>query len=144
MNLAAGIVPYSLENGLSFLLGLEKSNKKWSGFVGGMEPKDQNIIDTAIREFNEETATVFKDHLNYIYNQIISGRAKCVTSKSPTGKEVYLYFVEFPKIVPPKLINIPRREYQEKSKLQWFSMENIKNNKNILKIFKESVINNFP
>ena len=50
---AAGIIPYIKLNGdVYFLLGFETRDKKWSGFVGSYEPKDKNIITTAIRKFN--------------------------------------------------------------------------------------------
>ena len=96
MNLepAAGIIPYiKLPSGsiglstrrvpetkgsnntrLYFLLGYEKNS--WSGFVGGYESTDGNIVNTAIREFNEETAGIFKNNLSEIKNQIISDAKK--------------------------------------------------------------------
>jgi ADP-ribose pyrophosphatase YjhB (NUDIX family) len=60
---AGGIVPYvknTTNNEVSFLFGREKSNKKWSGFVGGFEDSDVTIVNTAIREFNEETSRLFE------------------------------------------------------------------------------------
>ena len=60
---AAGIIPvYRMENQIYFLLGHERSNNKWSGFVGGSE-QNESVIQTALREFNEETSLVFKDHI---------------------------------------------------------------------------------
>ena len=59
---AAGILPYIVvENNYYFLLGLEKSNNLWSGFVGGSN-KNELITDTALREFNEESVFIFEEY----------------------------------------------------------------------------------
>ena len=111
MNLepAAGIIPYiKLPSGsiglstrripetkgsnntrLYFLLGYEKNN--WSGFVGGYESTDGNIVNTAIREFNEETAGIFKNNLSEIKNQIITNQNSfCITTftKKPDNNNI--------------------------------------------------------
>ena len=92
---AAGIIPYSRDSAgeLSFLLGYE--NGKWSGFIGKYEDSDnENIINTAIREFNEETAEIFKNDLSEIKNQIItSTNSFCITTFTK-NRAIYLYFVQ--------------------------------------------------
>lgn len=144
MSLAAGIIPYSvINNQVSFLLGLEKSNRKWSGFVGGSEPSDRSIINTAIREFNEETSTIFENYLNYIYNEINTNKAILVMDITPTNRNVYLYFVNFPKVTNLEMKKIQKREYQEKSKLRWFSLSEIKNNKDIFFRLRNSILKIF-
>jgi hypothetical protein len=68
LNYAAGIIPYVIdcEQEISFLLGYE--NNKWSGFVGKYENCDNlNIINTAVREFNEETAYTFNDYIDILH-----------------------------------------------------------------------------
>ena len=138
---AAGIIPYTItENGIYFLLGLEK--RGWSGFVGSSEP-GETPPQTALREFNEESAMIFS---NYKINLTTSP----IVEKSPTGKTVYLWFIDFPKeiigIESQFEINkskLNKKEYHEKSKLKWFNFYEIKNSKNIFKKLKNVIISNF-
>jgi len=127
---AAGIVPYILiEKEYYFLLGLEQSNCLWSGFVGGRE-KDETIQQTALREFNEETACIFQENLEWIQTQLTQTQPKIdITS---TGKNVYIYFIEFPVETQEKIkdfINskafLNERCYKEKSILRWFTLHEI-------------------
>jgi hypothetical protein len=137
MTTAAGIIIYIKNpktNQLQFLLGFERN--KWSGFVGGYEPKDKNIINTAIREFNEETAMVFKNHLKYINDKIQSNDCILINDTTPSGRLVYLWFVQmdysiFYKNIPEQFI-INRstqtdKHFKEKSMLKWFTINQIKN-----------------
>jgi len=144
---AAGIIPYiKLNETVYFLLGFEISNKKWSGFVGGYEPKDKNIITTAIREFNEESGMVFNNYLDFIRKNIEFKEPYVDITK--TGRNVYLWFVEF----PPETFNINVSElflnnsfnntvYKEKGDLRWFNINDIKNSK-ILYNLKRIILNN--
>ena len=144
MSLAAGIIPYSVSNKeVSFLLGFEKYNSKWSGFVGGHEASDQTIVNTAIREFNEETTTIFQEYLPYIRESISTGKAILVKDLSPTNRTVYLYFVNFPKITNLHLKYIPRKEYQEKSSLRWFTLSEIKKSNTVFVPLKNSILRTF-
>ena len=143
---AAGIIPYIKLNGqIYFLLGFEISNKKWSGFVGGYEPKDKNIITTAIREFNEESGMVFNNYLEFIRKSIEFKEPYVDITK--TGRTVYLWFVEFPletfninvsKIFLNNSFNNP--VYKEKSDLRWFNLNDIKNGK-VLYNLKRAILN---
>jgi 8-oxo-dGTP pyrophosphatase MutT (NUDIX family) len=143
---AAGIVPYILVDRIYFLLGLEKSNNLWSGFVGGSEP-DETVIDTAIREFHEETALVFKDYpLKHLLET-----TQPIMDKTSTGKEVYIYFIKFPvdicdNIIPVFLKNkslLPEEQFHEKSMLRWFSLDEVKNSPKIFKKIKKAITLNF-
>ena len=90
---AAGIVLYkNIPNGVSFLLGKETSNKKWSGFVGGSEDYE-TPIETALREFNEETALTFIDYYSYFLNALKTHQP--IVNTTSTGKTVYIWFVEW-------------------------------------------------
>ena len=141
MSFAAGIIPYTkYNNELYFLLGLE--NGKWSGFVGGSE-LGENPINTAIREFNEETAMIFED-LTLSFNK------PPVVELTSTGKTVYIWFINFPTpffdisnfYLNQSLINDSR--FKEKSKLQWFSLNQVKNDRNkILYRLKQTIIRKF-
>jgi len=133
MTFAAGIIPYTISNGEKFyLLGFE--NNKWSGFVGGSET-DELPIDTAIREFNEETATVFKNNFQFIYSNLLNSRP--IVDKTSTGKTVYIWFIEFPNETLNWEINKiffknqkfhKKKEYLEKEMLMWFSKNKLPSN----------------
>lgn len=138
---AAGIIPYIVtENGISFLLGLEK--RGWSGFVGSSEP-GETPSQTALREFNEESAMIFSTYQ-------INLTTLPIVEKTPTGKTVYLWFINFPKEIigiesqfELNKSKLNKREYHEKSKLKWFNFYEIKNNKHIFKKLKNVIISNF-
>lgn len=53
---AAGILPFALHGvHVLFLVGKDAQDGSWSDFGGKAEPTDRNELDTAQREFNEET-----------------------------------------------------------------------------------------
>ena len=59
---AAGILPYTLVNGkVYFLLGKDIRDGAWSDFGGKSEPDDVHVVDTACREFFEETCGILID-----------------------------------------------------------------------------------
>jgi len=136
MSFAAGIVPYN-SNG-DFLLGLETSNNKWSGFVGGSEP-GETPIKTALREFHEETAMIFINANDYIQTQL--KLTEPVTSTTPSGKPVYIWFIEFPNYVDTlqfytnkQILN--QKQFEEKSELRWFNINEIQRGKVLFKLKK--------
>ena len=147
---AAGIIPYiKLDGTVYFLLGLEKSNNKWSGFVGGYENKDGNILKTAIREFNEESGLIFSQMLDYIYEKISNSQP--VLDITKTGRTVYLWFVQFPQNIFNQDVNLlfldnmskfNNSVYKEKSKLRWFSLNEIQK-ENVLYNLKKAINLNF-
>ena len=143
---AAGIIPYHVTpQGVSFILGLEKSNNKWSGFVGGSEPCE-SIIQTAIREFNEETCMVFENNLDFFYNQCLQTRV--IQEFTPSGKRVYLWFIEVPYHVNLEQFSINQSltedpHFNEKSKLRWFTLQEIESSKSVLYRLKTTILKNF-
>ena len=150
---AGGIVPYVKNtNGIYFLLGNERSSKKWSGFVGGSEVSDGNIINTAVREFNEETARIFEKDLEIIRHKLISGQC-FLLSESNRNRLIYIWFVEFPfetinSNVENKFLEnvnlMTDSHYQEKSSLKWFSIYDIRNNSNrILYKLRKNILDNY-
>ena len=136
---AAGIIPYRVSNGIiHFLLGLE--NSKWSGFVGGSE-SDEEPIDTAMREFNEETAMIFYNDLGAIRKKIES--IKPIIDKTSTGKTVYLWFIPFVGDISKFHQNkskLNNKIYLEKEDIKWFTITEVKNSKNIFKKLKEAIV----
>jgi 8-oxo-dGTP pyrophosphatase MutT (NUDIX family) len=75
---SAGVIPYTYIDGvLHFLLQKEdvphmKKAKGWNDFGGKPEKTDKNSMETAVREFNEETGCLFylKETDNILYNQL--------------------------------------------------------------------------
>ena len=141
---AAGIVPYILINEKRyFLLGLEKSNNKWSGFVGSAED-NETVPQTALREFNEETACIFRDYLDDIGEKVLKTTAKYDTTA--TGRIVYIYFIELPEKGQDCIKNfIKDRDglleecYHEKSILKWFTIDEIEHSNRIFYKLKKMI-----
>jgi hypothetical protein len=150
---AGGIVPYvKYNNEYFFLLGNERVSKKWSGFVGGYENSDGNIINTAIREFNEESAKIFEKDLEIIRDKLISG--KCfLLAESNRNRLIYVWFVEFsPEVLRSDIENkfleqvniMTDSHYKEKTSLRWFNINDIRNSNNrILYKLKKNILDNY-
>jgi 8-oxo-dGTP pyrophosphatase MutT (NUDIX family) len=134
---AAGIVPYVYFEGKTyFLLGLERSNNKWSGFIGGSEP-GEHPKQTALREFHEETAKIFESKQRFLDTQLQF--TDPMIQHSTTGKTVYIWFLEFPpKTFSMNFAQFHRNQtslpeaYREKLELRWFNVHDIKTSKNVL------------
>jgi len=147
---AAGIVPYIItpEGKIEFLLGFETKMSKWSGFVGGYEDSDINIINTAIREFNEETANIFENDLITFKSKIISGDSLLITD-STKNRLVYIWFVRISMVnnLPELFLHnkslLSENHYQEKSEIKWFKLNEIRKSKDILYKLKSSILNNY-
>ena len=134
---AAGIVPYfKISNKKYFLLGYERGS--WSGFVGGSE-ENETIRETALREFHEETKLIFKDypiHLNFIFN----------TDITPSGKTVYIWFVEFDNSLLHLIDNFKNsklkgKQFNEKSDIGLFTLNQIIKMNNVFYKLKELIVN---
>jgi hypothetical protein len=144
-NFAAGIVPYIIIDGdIYFLLGLELSNSKWSGFVGNSQ-NDETIPETALREFNEETVNLFEEYQSFIKEQLNITLPKIDTSS--TGKKVYIYFLQFPEEsqeVIKNFINskskLNEEYYHEKGILKWFSLSEINLSSKVLHRLRKTII----
>ena len=142
---AAGIIPYI--HGPQFLLGLEKSNNKWSGFVGGSET-GETPIETALREFNEETCMIFKDHEAFFYSKLTTTQP--VIETTPSGKIVYLWFIKCPASLFGLDFNqfyinqrlTDNRYLKEKSQLVLFDLQEIKSYK-VLYRLKQTILKIF-
>ena len=146
---AAGIIPYVILNGsLFYLLGKEKSTKKWSGFIGNTKDSDISIPHTAIREFNEETCLLYSDYLPTITKLVNNTEPVIIKNKR---KNIYIYFIEFPsyffnnsttyQFYKNKLSNINNPEYLEKLSLAWFTKKSIEMNNNVIHSLKLIIYN---
>ena len=144
---AAGIIPYiyiptsNLLTECYYLLGLEKSNNLWSGFVGNSN-EGESISDTALREFNEETVFIFEEYTNYIKEELKDKNYYKDTTS--TGKDVYIYFIEFPIESQEKIKDFMNNKakceeehFHEKSILRWFTIDEIKHSKKVFHKLKQ-------
>jgi 8-oxo-dGTP pyrophosphatase MutT (NUDIX family) len=124
---AAGILVYTILNGnVYFLLGLEKSNNKWSSFVGSSEIGEIPQI-TAYREFHEETAHVFKNC------NIELTQTNVITDKTSSGKDVYIWYTEMKNVdfnINEKFLRnkkiLSEKKYQEKRIIEWIHINDLK------------------
>jgi 8-oxo-dGTP pyrophosphatase MutT (NUDIX family) len=137
---AAGIIPVTIIHGkYYFLLGLERSNNKWSGFVGGSEP-GETPKETAVREFHEETKLIFQ-------NVPILLDEPSFIDLTSSGKKVYLWFItmEYNENIN-SLFNskkIKDRHFNEKSELRYFSLSEIVRSKDVLYKLKDVILRTF-
>ena len=142
MTFAAGIIPYTFFNGKrSFLLGLEKSNKKWSGFVGTSE-SGESPQETALREFHEETTMTFLQLNQYLIESL--NRILPVIETTKTGKYAYLWFIQFPPEIDISRFHVNQtmtnqRMLKEKSDIGWWNIEQIRSG-NVLFILKKTIL----
>lgn len=153
---SAGILPVFIDKDLNIKILLGKEYNGWSGFSGNSE-HNESALQTAIREFNEETSHIFKDHIDEAFLQ--NNTLNVCSSKTPTMKIFTLYIVNFSKISNDVLqkcalnfqnsrnICIHKCE-KEKTEIKWFDINDVKNlhlrysfHKDFKKIYK--AINNF-
>lgn len=100
---SAGIVPCvrgPAGHGL-VLIGRETQSQLWSGFAGKSEPGvDATPLDTALREFDEETCSVFgSDVLTTIREHPERHLIEHVQTCTPRGFVFHLYLFDFTSFV---------------------------------------------
>jgi hypothetical protein len=88
-------------------------------------------METALREFHEETAMIFEDYTPFINEQLRKNEPKL--DISPSGKNVYIYIIEFPvdcqeniQYFINKKATFDDSHYHEKSILRWFTLDEIR------------------
>ena len=88
----AGILPIVIKNNVvHLLLGKETTSGRWSTFSGKQE-EGEDFVTTALREFHEETANTFP----YVTKDFVTEfQRSCLDSRTPTGKAIKLYLVDF-------------------------------------------------
>ena len=131
---SSGILPIFINSTLDVKILLGKEYNGWSSFSGKSE-HDESAVQTALREFNEETSYVFKDYLdqNYINNNTID----VLFTKTPSMKIFTLYIVDFSKI-PSDILQECTLNFicsrntcvkmceKEKTAIEWFDINDIK------------------
>ena len=138
MREAAGIVPYIKKpNGdLYFLLGKELARDNLlCGFVGGREYGDLTLQDTAVREFNEETCTVFSKELDFIRNKVLYDTYNTKYFRTSTQNSVVtIWFIRFSDNHDMRrderefILNLAQPfppQFKEKSRIEWVQVNDI-------------------
>jgi 8-oxo-dGTP pyrophosphatase MutT (NUDIX family) len=95
MAYAAGILPYTIHYGQIFmLLGKDVRDGSWSDFGGKSEAVDSKPLDTACREFYEETCGIVIDpkalHVR------MAGQVPFSRTYTQHGKVYYMYTLQLP------------------------------------------------
>jgi 8-oxo-dGTP pyrophosphatase MutT (NUDIX family) len=96
---SAGIVP--CVRGGFVLIGRETQSQLWSGFAGKSEPGvDATPLDTALREFDEETCSVFGPKvLSTIRENPMRYLIEHIQTCTPRGFVFHLYLFDFTSFV---------------------------------------------
>lgn len=130
---SAGVLLYSYntEGELIFLLGKDY-RQRYSDFGGRCDPGDATQLDTASREFYEETCGVIMDS-TMIRNKL--KKSPIIHSLSYLGNPYYMYMVHIPysteyvkmfqtirQFIHSKKIE---KRFKEKTSLEWFTSRNI-------------------
>lgn len=127
----AGILPIAIKNGVvHLLLGKETTSGRWSTFSGKQE-EGEDFMATALREFHEETSNTFP----YVTKDFLTEfQRSCLDSRTPTGKAIKLYLVDFSFCNQEQLSTenfttnrrISTTDYEkEKTELRWVSLDEV-------------------
>lgn len=151
MSYAAGILPYTFFNGhVYLLLGKDVRDNFWSDFGGKNEIHDEEKpINTAIREFYEETCGIVMDPKSL---KIKMNNVQSVTfSNTQNNKVYYMYAIEIPynssyrgifrrMLMYLKHINVYKKTI-EKTDIKWVNVQDVIGNRmNIRPVFKNTFI----
>lgn len=116
----AGIIPYMLHNGETYiLLGLSKEDNPVWADLGGRTEKGETVLETALREYGEESRYVLPVDINRITKIVVS-------SDNAKKAESVIFFIN----VEPTDYNIniddcfqqtiPRNQYEDEMMyLRW-------------------------
>ena len=128
----AGILPVVVKNNVvHLLLGKETTSGRWSTFSGKQE-EGEDFTTTALREFHEETSSTFP----YVTKDFVTEfQRSCLDSRTPTGKAIKLYLVDFSFCNQAQLstenFSSNRKksttDYEkEKTELRWVTLDELK------------------
>eukprot|EP01083_Nonionella_stella_P232095 819093_1 len=82
--------------GIQFMMGIEKNSNSLSSFGGKKEENDKKPVDTAIREFHEETGnTLDNDTLAQIRRMLLTDKDRCLFWKSEWKSVLYYYQMSY-------------------------------------------------
>lgn len=94
---AAGILPYAkYKETTVFLVGKDAQDGLWSDFGGKYEVKDRNEIDTAQREFQEESCGSVMDIKTLRMRMSVTSNYHLLQSTTQAKHPYYMYLLEVP------------------------------------------------
>ncbi|WIA10847.1 hypothetical protein OEZ85_011013 [Tetradesmus obliquus] len=132
MAYAAGILPYTFHSGSVYLmLGKDVRDGSWSDFGGKSESVDAKPLDTACREFYEETCGIVIDPKSLHVR--MAGQVPFSRTYTQHGKVYYMYSLQMPfradhssnfrrMLAYMKHINCFKRKV-EKTDIRWVPVE---------------------
>ena len=127
---AAGILPFAVHGTtILFLVGKDAQDGSWSDFGGKVENVDRTEIETAQREFNEETCGSVLELKALRVRMAVAQNFRMLTSCTQSKHPYYMYVLQIPydSCVRPafrrtvaflRSARIHKR-YVEKVDLQW-------------------------
>lgn len=164
MQTSAGVLIYTRDsqNQKRFLLGRDSKYKCWSDFGGKYEYADSSPIETAAREFYEETAGIImsKYHIASMIEKLNTKILKCSSYKN---RSYVMFLVDVTEFIPtsPHFIQIKQRfqrfaalitairneeclyRFKEKNEIGLFTSKDIvKNPGTFRSVFYNSFLNN--
>lgn len=150
---SAGILPYAIVNrDMYFLIGKDVRDNTWSDFGGKCEEEDGGIpLETATREFYEETCGVIMD-LKSLKNRLgVPSNYEMLESRTQNGYPYYMYLFEVPyndsyRSVFRKLLYFMKykkihKKFMEKIDIQWISLASVLGKRVILRNVFEATVN---
>ena len=149
--MGAGILPVSLYKGhVLFLFGKERSSGLWSDF-GGKSERGETEIQTAVREGGEELngfygsgEELFNKINHSLLNKLYYDQYTTYIFRVDYDKNLPVYFNNTNKFAEFYLSNIvagKKNGLFEKSEVRWFTMEEMRDQKNKFRSFYRSIIN---
>lgn len=134
---AAGILPFARYRGFTvFLVGKDAQDGMWSDFGGKYETKDKNELDTAQREFQEETCgcvmtrKVLRNRMLHAHNYTL------LESTTQARHPYYMYLMEIPfdpsiRKLFERVVDFLRfsklpKSMVEKVDMQWVTLQQLK------------------
>jgi len=132
---AAGVLPYTFyQNTLYFLVGKDIRDNSWSDFGGKAEAEDKDTLDTAMREFYEETCGVVMD-LKALKARFAGRSNRVMVSATQNGHPYYMYALQVPftphlRSTYRKLLAFMRyrklyKKNIEKTDMQWVCLDDL-------------------
>ena len=94
---AAGILPYARYKGVTmFLVGKDAQDGLWSDWGGKFESKDKSEMETAQREFQEETCGCVMDMKTLRVRMSLPSNYTILQSTTQAKHPYYMYLMEVP------------------------------------------------
>lgn len=137
---AAGILPYARYKGLTvFLVGKDAQDGAWSDFGGKYETRDRCQMETAQREFQEETCGCVMTRKALRSRMFHAHNYRLLESLTQAKHPYYMYLMEIPfdplvrrtfeRVVDFIRFSKMPKSMVEKTDLQWVTLQQLKTSK---------------